>query len=392
MQATLSPPTSEVPEHPSPEQSPPESPSVESSSDKLHKPQQMTDVLVTGGLGFIGSHLVRKLLQDKTVRVINLDISTYAAACGRRFPVDDPCTYVLGDETIGDSRHILYGGSVCNKEMLRYLFRTYDFSQVYHLAAETHVDRSITDPVQFTKTNVLGTQVLLEAIRTAAPTAATAPPLLYVSTDEVYGEADEATAAKGGFTEDCRVTPGNPYSATKAAAESLCLAYHRTYGLRVVITRGANTYGTHQYPEKFLPVMIDNAAHDRSLPLYGDGLQEREWLHVADHVDAILFTALYGGSGQIYNVSGDLPMTNLLMVKEILRILGKPGTLIKYVPDRPGHDRRYSIYDLRLADSNWRRQHRLVDTLPAIVEWYAGEEGQKWIEDSRHDTTKRLGV
>ncbi len=397
-------------QYPSTAPSTPKPTEPESSSDASPQPTpspKLTNVFVTGGMGFIGSHLVRQLLRQPGVRVINIDCGTYAAAGGRRFPAGDPDAPISEHDVVHtrcsiSPRHVLISARVEDWDTMDHTMRWYDPKCIFHLAAESHVDRSIEHPGTFARTNVLGTQVLLEAVRKNCPKAK----FVYVSTDEVYGSWSQHPSATGaalegsaagfaeyaaGFVEYARLNPSNPYAASKAAAEQFCLAYHKTYGTDVVITRGANTYGTHQYPEKFLPVIIDNAVHDRPVPLYGDGEQARQWLHVEDHVAAIQLVAEKGLPGGIYNVPGRGPLTNKSIAGKTLELLGKPRDLIQFVADRPAHDRCYAIVGDRLRDLGWKRRWADDTGILDTIHWYASPAGQEWIESTAHDTKERLG-
>jgi len=367
----------------------PKSDEPESSFAASPQPtEKLTNVFVTGGMGFIGSHLVYRLLQRPEVRVINIDCGTYAAAGGRRFPESGPeAPFKVRDLNALDRsdlpRHVLLSVRVEDYHTMSLLVRWLDPAIIFHLAAETHVDRAIDEPDVFARTNVLGTQSLLEATRKSGQQIR----LVYVSTDEVYGSAQHSA-----FHEDSRLLPGNSYSASKAAAEHFCLAYHNTYGTDVVITRGANTYGTYQYPEKFLPVVVDNACHDRPVPLYGDGEQQRQWLHVEDHVEAIRCVAEAGTPGRIYNVAGRGPWSNRSLVEKVLDLLRKPRELIQLVPDRPGHDCRYDIDGWRVENElGWRAVKDCDAGIMDTVYWYSSSAGQKWIKNTAHDTQGRLG-
>jgi dTDP-glucose 4,6-dehydratase len=247
------------------------------------------------------------------------------------------------------------------------------FDAVVNFAAESHVDRSIMGAMEFVNTNVQGTAVLLEAAKRHGVKR-----FLQVSTDEVYG----SLAAEGSFREDTPLHPNNPYSATKAAADHLALAYHHTFDMNVVITRSSNNYGPYQFPEKFIPLLIANALEDKPIPVYGDGLQVRDWLHVEDNCLGILAALEKGGSGEVYNLGGGNERTNISVVKEILALLKKPESLIQFVKDRPGHDRRYAIDASKAArELAWKPRVTFLDGLKRTVDWYVGNRG--WIDRVR---------
>ena len=373
--------------------------------------------LVTGGCGFIGSHLIMHLLEEMWT-VINLDANTYAAADGARFASRIDGEYLrgsiyfpvneLGEPTakgvaVHNENHIWIKDDVGNPAILRQIVRDYQPDVFFHLAAETHVDRSIDGPGGFLGTNIIGTHTMLVAFRDACDSQHAPEKFVYVSTDEVYGSftdtdvpAEHDDPRMGGFQECHATKPGNVYSATKLAAEALCQAYHNTWDLPIVITRGCNTYGTHQVPEKFLPVMVDNALHGRRLPVYGDGMQQRQWMHVDDHVSGIITAWVQGQAGEIYNVGVGQPLPNIWMVNQVLRVLDKPHSLIEYVKDRPGHDRGYFINPAPLGALGWKVEHGVgegdTESLDKILLWYASEAGQSWIRFTKHNTARRLGL
>lgn len=322
-------------------------------------------VLVTGGAGFIGSTLVRQLLEQGD-SVLTLDLLTYA---GHRINLDD---------VLEHPRHRFVEGDICDGPLVRELMDDVDI--VYHLAAESHVDRSIDADQPFVRTNVVGTATLL-----AAALDASTDRFVHVSTDEVYGElpwVEPGTAAATDaplFTEHTPLAPRSPYSATKAAADHLALAYHTTHELDVVITRGSNTYGPRQHPEKLIPLMIRRALVDEPLPLYGDGLHVRDWMHVEDHGRGIMAAAEKGSAGRVYNLGARQERTNRSVVGRILGDLGKPESLIQPVTDRPGHDRRYGVDASRAeAELGWRAALDFDEGLSACIEWYREHEG--WVE------------
>jgi dTDP-glucose 4,6-dehydratase len=313
-------------------------------------------LLVTGGAGFIGSCYVRDVLgrRDGT-RITVLDKLTYAGNEANLAPVRD-------DPELAD-RLTFVRGDIADPAVVRPLVESVD--AVLNFAAESHVDRSILDPEAFLVTGVIGVHVLLEACR-AAPAR---PRFLQVSTDEVYGHVETGHA-----TEDAPLAPRSPYAAAKAAGELLVRSYVVTHGLDAVVTRGANTYGPYHHPEKLIPLFITNALDDQPLPLYGDGLQRRDWLYVADHAAAIDFVLRHGESGTTYNVAGDAERTNRDVVALLLERLGKPWSLVREVEDRPGHDRRYAMDGARLRALGWRAAVAFEDGLASTVAWFRTNE------------------
>jgi dTDP-glucose 4,6-dehydratase len=314
------------------------------------------NVLVTGGCGFIGSNLVRLLLAERPGwRVVNLDKLTYAGNAENLVDLE------------GDPRYRFVRGDVANGELVGELFRAERVEAVVHLAAESHVDRSILAPAVFIETNVRGTQVLLEAARERGVRR-----FVHVSTDEVYG----SLGPTGLFTEDSPLAPSSPYSASKAASDLLALSYARTFGLPVVVTRCSNNYGPYQFPEKLIPLMIANALRDLPLPVYGDGMNVRDWIHVDDHCRGLLLALERGADGEVYNLGASSERPNLDIVREVLRLLGKPESLVRFVKDRPGHDRRYAI-DARKAQGElgWAPHRRFEEGLAGTVRWYVEHRG-----------------
>lgn len=317
----------------------------------------MTDhLLVTGGAGFIGSAFVRNILARRDgSRITVLDKLTYAGNRANLAAVEaDPeqaarLRFVEGD--IADPAAV--GPLVA------------DASAVVNFAAESHVDRSILDPEAFLRTGVIGVHVLLEAVRAAGRPMR----CLQVSTDEVYGSVET-----GRSRESDPLAPRSPYSAAKAAGELLVRSYVETYGVDAVVTRGANTYGPFHHPEKLIPLFVTNAIDDQPLPLYGDGLQRRDWLYVDDHAGAIEHVLRHGLAGETYNIPGSAELTNREVVAALLERLGKPWSLVRSVPDRPGHDRRYALDGARLAALGWRNRVSFEDGLAATVDWFRANE------------------
>jgi dTDP-glucose 4,6-dehydratase len=311
-------------------------------------------ILLTGGAGFIGSHLVRRLLAAGEELVVNLDVLRYS---GNLENVQDlaehPCyRFVHGD--------------ICEARTVEKVIKDHRIEGIVNCAAETHVDRSILDPNSFARTDVVGTAVLLEEARKAGVQR-----YVQVSTDEVYGSLEQGCAA-----ETDPLCPRSPYSASKAGADLLVQSYWTTYRFPVLITRGSNTYGPYQYPEKFIPLFITNAIDNELLPLYGDGLYRRDWLSVFDHCAGIEQVLRHGDPGSVYNIGGGNEHENIRVAHQILEHLGKPANLIRHVTDRPGHDRRYAVDCSRLKALGWRPSVVFEEGLRLTVEWYS--QHQKW--------------
>ncbi len=311
----------------------------------------MQRILVTGGLGFIGSNLIRLMLETEPEwHVVNLDKLTYAGNPQNLADVADHLRYTF------------VRGDVADRQLMDEIFRKEHISAVLHLAAESFVDRSIDDSSPFIHSNIVGTQVLLDAARRYK-----LPRYVQVSTDEVYGSLGQ----EGAFTEESVLAPNNPYSATKAAADLLCRSYFRTYGLPVLVTRCSNNYGPRQFPEKLIPLMIHKALRDEPLPVYGDGLHVRDWLFVEDHCRALLAVLKAGRPGEVYNIGGGREMPNLELVQLLLRMLNKPEKLIQFVPDRPGHDRRYAIDMTKISrELGWQPQVDFAAGISRTINWY----------------------
>ena len=318
-------------------------------------------LLVTGGAGFIGANYVRMLLERGGDRVVNLDLLTYAGNLEN----------LAGCEGRPDYRFVR--GDVRDRALLDRLLAEERIEAVVHFAAESHVDRSIDDPREFLDTNILGTQTLLESARRAGVAR-----FLQVSTDEVYG----SLGPTGLFTEDSPLAPNSPYAASKAAADLVCRAYHRTYGFPVLVTRCSNNYGPYQFPEKLIPLMIANALEGRPLPVYGDGRNVRDWLYVRDHCEAVDAVLRRGRPGEVYNVGGNNEMQNIQIVRLLLELLGLDESRITFVKDRPGHDRRYAIDATRIRDElGWAPRHRFREGIRATVDWYLANRA--WWEKVR---------
>jgi len=325
-------------------------------------------ILVTGGAGFIGSNFVRHVLaHHRSDRVLTFDKLTYAGS------IDN----LAGLEKTG--RHMFERGDIASPSQVERVFRRFRPDAVVNFAAETHVDRSIhLGAAAFVRTNIAGVQVLLDAARRCGVSR-----FLQVSTDEVYG----ALGARGRFTEKTPLAPNNPYSASKAAADLLVRAANRTYGLHTVITRCSNNFGPRQFPEKLVPLMIANALEDRPLPVYGDGRHVRDWIYVEDHCEAVDIALRRAPPGSVYNIGSDNAVQNIVLVKMLLKLLGKPESLICFVQDRPGHDRRYAMdAGLIRRELGWRPRHSLEDGLRRTIRWYL--ENREWWKRLRRE---RLG-
>jgi dTDP-glucose 4,6-dehydratase len=317
-------------------------------------------ILVTGGAGFIGSSFVRYLIHTREdIHVVNYDLLTYA---GNLKNVE---------EVANNPRYKFVHGDIADSAQVDQLFEAHAFDAVVNFAAETHVDRSILDSAPFVRTNIEGTRCLLEASRRHKVSK-----YVQISTDEVYG----SLGPTGAFREDTPLDPSSPYSASKAAADFLALAYHKTHNLPAVVTRCTNNYGPYQFPEKLIPVLIMNAMEDRPLPIYGDGMNVREWIFADEHSRAVLMALEHGRPGEVYNVGSGHEKTNIEVVREILRLLGKPESLICFVKDRPGHDRRYAMDFSKIEKEwNWSSQIDFAAGLSATIDWYRTH--QKWVRE-----------
>ena len=316
-------------------------------------------ILVTGGCGFIGSNFVRYLLKTHPdYSVINVDKLTYAGNLENLSGLSNAPRYHFMRADITDAPKM--------EELI-----AKGVNAIVNFAAESHVDRSIEDPQAFMKTNVFGTFVLLEAVRKVFPKQRIR--FLHISTDEVYGSLGES----GAFSEETPLAPNSPYSASKAAADMMVRAYCNTYGLAGLVTRCSNNYGPYQFPEKLIPLMISNAVEDKEVPVYGDGLNVRDWIYVEDHCRALDQVLHQGQEGEVYNVGGRSERTNLSVVQTVLDHLGKSHSLIRFVKDRPGHDRRYAIDFSKIErDLKWRPQVSFEEGIRLTVEWY--QEHRPW--------------
>mgnify|MGYP001262275158 FL=1 len=315
-------------------------------------------LLVTGGAGFIGSNFIHYMRREHPdYEIINVDLLTYAGNLDNLEGIE------------GTPGYRFVRADIADRAAMEPIFRE-GVDVVVNFAAESHVDRSIAQPDVFVRTNVLGTQTLLELARQYK-----VQKYVQISTDEVYG----TLGPEGLFTEETPLKPNSPYSASKAGADLLVRAYHETYGLPVNITRCSNNYGPYQFPEKLIPLMIRQALNDQPLPVYGDGLNIRDWLYVEDHCSAIDLVIHKGRIGEIYNIGGRNERTNLQVVRTILQVLGKPESLITFVEDRPGHDRRYAIDAEKIRrELGWRPKHDYESGIRATIQWYL--EHQDWLK------------
>jgi dTDP-glucose 4,6-dehydratase len=310
-------------------------------------------LLVTGGAGFIGSNFIRHVLSSyPDSEIINLDLLTYAGNLDNLKGIDKKPHYTL------------IRGDICDRDLVRATLDKFDPDIIVHFAAESHVDRSIADASAFVRTNVLGTHILLEGARLHD-----VPRFIHISTDEVYGSTPD-----GSFRETDPLTPSSPYSASKAGSDMLALSYHTTYKLPVIITRCTNNFGPYQHPEKLIPLFITNLIDGKKVPVYGTGKNVRDWIHVNDHCRALEYLLEHGNTGEIYNIGGGNERTNLEITEMILRLLGKNSSMIEFVPDRPGHDLRYSLDCSKLHTLGWRPGHTFETALQDTVSWYVQNE------------------
>jgi dTDP-glucose 4,6-dehydratase len=327
---------------------------------------------VTGGCGFIGSNFIRYMLHNyNNIEVVNVDSLSYGSNLNNLKDLQD------------DRRYRFVKGSINDFKLMSDIVKEVD--AIVNFAAESHVDRSIAEPQSFFKSNAEGVLVILEAVRRYGGNVR----ILQVSTDEVYGDI-----LAGSFKEEDRLKPSSPYAASKACADLLCLAYHRTYGLNVSITRCTNNFGPFQFPEKLIPKTIIRAMLDLKVPVYGTGGNVRDWIYVLDHCEALDVVLKKGGAGEVYNIAGGNELTNIQVVEKVLELLGKPRSLIEFVEDRPGHDIRYSLDSSKISrELGWRPKHTFEQALEKTVEWYV-ENGWWWMpladERTLHPTPWKL--
>lgn len=332
----------------------------------------MKNILVTGGAGFIGSNFIKHMLNKYDYNIINLDLLTYAGNLKNLKDVEQ------------DKRYTFVKGDIRDRSCVDAIFSQYNIDTVVNFAAESHVDRSIDEPDVFLSTNVLGTQVLLDTSKKYwklnpedkyCRVFKENVKFLQVSTDEVYG----SLGREGKFREDSPLAPNSPYSASKTSADLFVRAYHETFGLPVNITRCSNNYGPYQFPEKLIPLMINNCLSNKQLPLYGDGMQVRDWLHVEDHCSAIDTVLHKGRLGEVYNIGGNNEKTNLEIVNLIIKVLGKTDKRIEYVQDRPGHDRRYAIDNTKIiSELGWVPRYTFEKGIEETIQWYL--ENKEWMD------------
>lgn len=332
----------------------------------------MKNILITGGAGFIGSQFVKLMLEKYDYNIINLDLLTYAGNLENLKDIEDKKNYTF------------IKGDICDKVLVNEIFKKYEIDTVVNFAAESHVDRSIENPEIFLITNILGTQNLLENAKKYwkltpedkySREYKDGVKYLQVSTDEVYGALGE----EGMFTETTPLNPNSPYSSSKASADMLVRAYYETFGVPMNITRCSNNYGPYQFPEKLIPLMINNCKNDKPLPVYGDGMQIRDWLHVKDHCIAIDTVLHKGTIGEVYNIGGNNEKANIDIVKLIISTIGKSENLIKYVKDRPGHDRRYAIDNTKITTQlGWSPSYTFEQGIAETIQWYLNNKN--WLE------------
>lgn len=334
----------------------------------------MENILVTGGAGFIGSNFIKMMLdKHPEYKIINVDLLTYAGNLENLSDIADNPNYHFIRADIRD------------RAKIDEIFTSYGIDTVVNFAAESHVDRSIVEPEVFLTTNIIGTQVLLDVAKKHwklnpedkyCKEYKSGEKFLQVSTDEVYG----ALGPTGMFVETMPLCPNSPYSASKASADLIVRAYHETFGMPMNITRCSNNYGPYQFPEKLIPLMINNCLNDKDLPVYGDGMQIRDWLHVTDHCSAIDTVLHKGLDGEVYNIGGNNEKANIEIVKLIIATLGKSESLIKYVKDRPGHDRRYAIDNTKITTQlGWTPAYTFEKGMQETIEWYL--DNTRWIEN-----------
>ena len=331
----------------------------------------MKNILVTGGAGFIGSNFVKYMLASHDYSIINYDALTYAGNLENLKDIENIPNYIF------------IKGDIRDRAKVDSIFEKYNIDTVVNFAAESHVDRSITEPEIFLSTNIIGTQTLLDVAKKHWSADGNdkycreykaGTKFLQVSTDEVYG----ALGKEGMFSETTPLSPNSPYSASKAGADMITRAYHETFGIPVNITRCSNNYGPYQFPEKLIPLMIHNCLNDKPLPVYGDGMQIRDWLHVKDHCIGIDTVLHKGTVGEVYNIGGNNEKANIQIVELILEKLNKPKSLIQYVKDRPGHDRRYSIDNTKITTKlGWKPSYTFEQGIAETIKWYL--ENEEWL-------------
>jgi dTDP-glucose 4,6-dehydratase len=316
-------------------------------------------ILVTGGAGFIGSNFINHILNEREdYFIVNLDNLTYAGNLENLIPSE------------GKKNYQFIKGDITNPELVRYIFEKYKIKYVINFAAESHVDRSILGSEIFFRTNVIGTNVLLEISRRFE-----VEKFLQVSTDEVYG----SLGSEGLFTEETPLSPNSPYSSSKASADMMALSFFHTYGMPVVITRCSNNYGPYQFPEKLIPLMIINSINNKKLPVYGDGMYVRDWIYVIDHNKAIDIVFDKGRIGEVYNIGASNEMPNIQIIKLVLQHLNKSEELIQFVKDRPGHDRRYAIDSSKIQNElGWKPSILFEDAIKSTIDWYL--QNENWWE------------
>jgi len=319
--------------------------------------------LVTGGMGFIGSNFIRYIFEtNKDLKIINVDKLTYAGNSENLRDIEEK--YV--------STYKFYKADICDFEVMEKIIKKEDVSLIINFAAESHVDRSIDNPRICCDTNIIGTQSLLSAARKNK-----IKKFVQISTDEVYGSLGFKDPA---FVETTALAPNSPYSASKASADLLVRAYYKTFDVPIIITRCSNNYGPYQFPEKLIPLMIHNALNNKPLPVYGEGINIRDWIHVADHCEAILEVLKLGKIGEIYNIGGDSEIRNIDLIKKLLKILDKPESLITFIEDRPGHDLRYAMNHEKITKMlNWEPKIKFKPGLELTVKWYS--EHQDWVNN-----------
>ena len=333
----------------------------------------MKNILVTGGAGFIGCNFIKYMLARYDYRIVNLDALTYAGNLENLKAVENHPNYIF------------IKGDIRDRDLLQELFGDYQIDTVINFAAESHVDRSIEEPEVFLSTNVLGTQALLDTAKKYWKENAEdkycrnfkeGTKYIQISTDEVYGTLGK----EGKFTETTPLAPNSPYSASKASADMLVRAYHETFGMPVNITRCSNNYGPYQFPEKLIPLMVHNVMENKSLPVYGDGLQIRDWLYVEDHCSAIDAVFHKGIVGEVYNIGGNNEKANIEIIRLILSELGKSEEFITYVKDRPGHDKRYAIDNTKITtELGWEPKYQFEEGIRQTIKWYLQE--QDWLHN-----------